>query len=93
MTWNYRLVKRHFAAEGIRSEPEDVYQIYEVHYNKNGIIICVTQTPSSPFGCTPEEIKADIARMTLAFEGEILNFEDLFTPEQQKEIDEGFENG
>ena len=72
MTWNHRVVK---------SEPDEkgyvYYSIREVFYKDDGSIFGWTTDPIDPFGETPEQLKADIDRMSKAFDLPVLDESEL----------------
>ncbi len=60
MTWNYRIIQKVVPNAG----PESVgYYLHEVYYNDRGEISGMTESPSLPFGETPEELMKDLKNM------------------------------
>ena len=74
MSWNYRLCKSTYKG----ADYEEVsFTIREVYYNKDGTIWAVTENGTSPFGENVEEVKDVLAKMSSAFEKEIIDIDTL----------------
>ncbi len=87
--WNYRIIKK----EILESE-EKAYQIHEVYYDEQGNIEGWTESPISPFGATPEELREDIRYQLNAFRKPILKEKKeepitLVPDEEESEINDG----
>mgnify|MGYP000430138620 CR=1 FL=1 len=81
MTWNYRVFEtKHdgkafaYSLDGEKEQPEPwtSFDIREVHYNKDGEIWAYTEA-QSPYGETPEELKADISMYLEAFKKPVID--------------------
>jgi len=70
MSWNYRVIRRSSGAE-------EWYAIYEVYYDDAGRPIACTESPSRPFGETPEELAADLQHFTEALEKPALDYDQI----------------
>ena len=87
--WNYRIIKK----EILESE-EKAYQIHEVYFDEQGNTEGWTESPISPFGATPEELREDIRYQLNAFRKPILKEKKeepitLVPDEEESEINDG----
>lgn len=67
-TWNHRVIRKRDA----HCEDEFYYEIHEAHYNDNGELCAITETPITPYGDDIEGLKCTLERMVKACEKPIL---------------------
>lgn len=70
MSWNYRIVRTRTNPSG-----EAFFEACEVYYDKDGVPWGYASATAG--GETPEEVRADLARIAKDIEGPVLNAEDF----------------
>lgn len=69
MSWNYR-VMRHVEPDG-----SEWFGIHEVYYDLDGNPVSWTERTIEPFGETPDDLTADLDRMSAAIHRPVLDYE------------------
>ena len=89
MTWNYRIVHRHFECPDHGEDCSlcsEEWAIHEVYYNAAGEPYAVTVNPMAPLGETLEEFKDDFEHYAAAFTKPVLEYDDI--PWAQEDAEE-----
>ena len=71
MYWNYRIMKRKF------DDGTELFGVHRVHYSDESEKISWTTNPVNIMGGDLDELKRDLERYLLAFNKEVLDYNEL----------------
>ena len=74
MTWNYRIIHRHYPETDAHS-----YDIHEVYYDEDDKPEMVTHRGIAPYGETYEEFVEDVAHYIAALAKPVLEYDEICT--------------